>query len=104
MQVCRKLTINLAEIYSTYPDARFRNGQKAIEYANKALLLFPNNPMCLNLLACAKAEIGDYKGAVDIQRTAIEIKVKAGASKESLTSYEEMLTLFRSNKPYREEQ
>src|SRR5262249_28066950 len=56
---------NLAMILAACPDARYRDGKKAIESATRACVLRSwESPMCLNTLAAAYAESGEFGAAV----------------------------------------
>ena len=63
----------LAWVLSTCPDAQLRNGTLALGHATKACVLTDwKNPMCLESLAAACAEIGDFREAIRHQHEAIE--------------------------------
>jgi tetratricopeptide (TPR) repeat protein len=56
---------NLAWIMATHPDSRYRNGDRAVEYAEKAVSLGKGeNPSLLGTLAAAHAETGQFDRAV----------------------------------------
>ena len=64
---------NRAWLWATCPDAKYRDGKKAVQSATTACELSewkgPNN---LDTLAAANAEVGDFDSAVKWQSQAIE--------------------------------
>jgi tetratricopeptide (TPR) repeat protein len=97
---------NRAWLEATCPDARFRDGKKAVDDATKACDLAMEawgtdgwkNAICLEALAAAYAEAGDFHAAVKWQTTAIElVDAKTKAHLQS------RLKLYRDHKPYRQE-
>jgi tetratricopeptide (TPR) repeat protein len=50
---------NLAWYYAAFPDHAKRDGSKAVEYAKRAVGLFPDGDN-LDTLACAYAQLGDF--------------------------------------------
>jgi tetratricopeptide (TPR) repeat protein len=105
----RALTINprvattcnaLAWLYATCRDARFRDGKKAFEIASKAYQLTKGkNCNCIDTLAAAYAECGDFKAATEWESKAIAL-AQNEKSKQELRS---RLELYKQGKPYREE-
>jgi tetratricopeptide (TPR) repeat protein len=95
---------NLARLQATCPDQRYRDGQKAITNAKKACELDSRNWRCIDSLAAACAENGDFKMAQELETKAIEM-----ARKDKLTAAQtveearERLELYKQNKPFREE-
>lgn len=86
---------------ATCPEAKFRDGKMAVEYARQACDISDwKSAFCQGTLAAAYAEAGDFAGAV-------EWLEKAMKDKAFLTEYgkdaERMLKLFQAQKPYREE-
>ena len=64
---------NLAWILAVCPDAKLRNGQKALEYAQKACELSAwKDPHALGTLAAAYAEVGNFEEAVKWQKKCME--------------------------------
>lgn len=89
---------NLAWLMAVCPDARFRNGKKAVEYAQKACALGGwQDAECIDTLAAAYAEEGDFSEAVKYEKEALKnIPAKHAAdSNKALECYEHGL-------PYRE--
>jgi tetratricopeptide (TPR) repeat protein len=63
---------DLAWLRSTCPVATIRDGAAAVEHARKACELTKwNDPECLDTLAAACAEAGDFKGAAEYERQAL---------------------------------
>ena len=89
---------NLALIYSTCPNAKYRDGQKAVEYANKAHQLSGGKIWYyVATLAAAYAESGDFAKAQEFQAKAIELVPKAAKP-----NYRTRLELYKQRKSYRE--
>lgn len=88
---------NLAWIYATCPDKNFRNGEKAVSYAEKAVRLSPD-PYYMDTLAAALAENNRFKEAVEIQ----EKVIAAAGNNENMDAYEERLALYEAHKPLRD--
>ena len=87
-----------AWIWATCPDAKFRDGKKALESARHALELDPKDAANMDTLAAAYAETGDFAEAVRWQEKAMEdpqLKNDANARHR--------LELYRDKKPYRQE-
>ena len=94
---------NLAWLHATCPDAKFRDGKKAVEYGKKAIDLSPSWSK-YDTLAAAYAEAGDFDMAVKEQTKAIELlKAEKEFDKDELKKSEARLQLYRDKKPYREE-
>ena len=90
---------NLAQLLACCPEAKWRNGKQALEYARTACELSKwRNPRGLHYLACAYAETGDYDKAVRWQKKAIEQKATAGRSNRKIMR--EALEHFESGRPY----
>ena len=87
---------NIAWIYATCPDKNFRNGEKALSYAEKAVRLSPD-PYYLDTLAAALAENKRFDEAVEIQE-----KVIAASAESNREMYEEHLELYEANLPLRD--
>ncbi len=95
---------DLAWLYATCPDKKHRDGKKAVENANKAYQLTEGkNFGCIDTLAAAYAESGDFKKAREWETKVIEL----AATDKSVTVKNKAdaasrLELYRQNKPYRE--
>jgi tetratricopeptide (TPR) repeat protein len=90
---------NRAWLWSTCPDAKARDGKKAIESATKACELADwKEPGMLDTLAAAYAETGDFDSAVKWQ-TKANAMFTEGKDK---TDGEQRLKLYQEKTPYRE--
>ncbi|MGP0066413.1 MAG: tetratricopeptide repeat protein [Isosphaeraceae bacterium] len=89
----------LAWIRATCPDAKIRDGKKAVEAATKACeMTLWKDARCLATLAAAHAEAGDFDSAMKWQATA---NARSTAADEK-TQGERRLALYREKTPYRE--
>jgi tetratricopeptide (TPR) repeat protein len=90
-----------AWIWATCPDAKFRDGKRALEYATRACELSGwMNPDFLETLAAANAESGDYEAAVKWQTRVVELTPTDSQYRDILKV---RLELFKLKKPYRED-
>lgn len=71
---------NLAATCSTAADDSIRDGQLALQAAQKAVELCssddPDRYCCLNTLACAFAEVGQFQEAIKVQQEVIRLTPK----------------------------
>jgi tetratricopeptide (TPR) repeat protein len=89
----------LAWLLATCPDARVRDGAKAVEVASTACELTDGkSPRCLATLAAAFAEAGRFDLAVRWQKQALESPAYARED-----GARQRLQLFEDKKPYRDE-
>ena len=87
----------LAWLYAACGDAKVRDGQKAVDYATKACGMADwKSPNCLESLAAAYAELGNFASAIQWQSKAIEL-AKNREQGEMLRRQE----LYRQSQPYR---
>jgi tetratricopeptide (TPR) repeat protein len=94
---------SLAHLLSTCPEAKIRNGDKALEEANKANELSGwRNGAYLDTLASAYAELGKFDEAVKYQEKAFADPYFA-KEKDKADKARKRLQLYRDKKPYREE-
>jgi tetratricopeptide (TPR) repeat protein len=77
------------------PEAKYRDGKKALEAAEKAYRL-TKGPSELAALAAAHAELGQFDRAVQWQTRAV-----AAAPAEEKAQYRSRLKLYQDRKPYR---
>ena len=93
---------NLAWLLATCPDARLRNGARAVELAQQAVQLSGgNSPEILDTLAAAYAEAGRFPEAIETAQRALDLS--AAQNKNPLTEViQNQLKLFETHSPYRE--
>jgi Flp pilus assembly protein TadD len=93
---------NLAWVYATQPQARFRNGEEAVRLAEQACLLTDyREPQLVGTLAAAYAEASRFEEAVVTSGKAIELAQALGRPKVALKN-QELLQLFKNHQPYRD--
>ena len=91
--------VNRAWLWATCPDAKYRDGKRAVESATRACELSEwKFAVFIDALAAAYAEAGDFEAAVKWQTKANGLYAAAGARAKG----EERLKLYREKKPYRE--
>jgi hypothetical protein len=84
-----------ASLLATCPEERLRNGDKAIEYGTAACELTEwVDGTCLEALAAAYAESGDFRTAVKWQEDAI--------TRNCFDDAPQRLSLYQGGKPYRQ--
>jgi len=87
-----------AWLWATCPDAKQRDGKRAVESATRACELSDwKKPNDLDTLAAAYAEAGDFAKAVEWQTKAIGLQTDEKAKDD----YRTRLKLYQENKPYR---
>jgi spermidine synthase len=94
---------NLAWTLATDRDPRFRNGQKAVELAERACALTDNeHPLFLDTLAAAYAESGDFDKAEETARRALALARSAGQGQaEWALEIEKRLALYSRGQSFR---
>jgi len=80
---------------------KYRNGDKALEFAKKALESEPNNHLILDTLAAAYDEVGRFEDAVKTQEKAISLLSEKDKDK-NISEYTERLNFYKARKPWRE--
>jgi tetratricopeptide (TPR) repeat protein len=89
----------LAWFEATCPDARMRNGKRAVEAALKACeLSYWKNWGYIDTLAAAHGECGQFDDAVKYEKWALQMET--GGTEH--TKMEQRLSLYEQHKPYRE--
>ena len=90
---------NLARLWATCPERKYRDGKMAVESAIHACELSEwKTAENLDTLAAAYAELGDFAKAVEWQEKAIKT-----LPEECRKGGEERLKLYKDKKPYRKE-
>jgi tetratricopeptide (TPR) repeat protein len=93
---------NLAWLLATHPDARHRDGKRAVELATKAVEVTRGiDADALDTLAAAHAETGQFTKAVEVAQEAIEKAQTAGRT-DLVSQLRDRLKRYRSQLPYRE--
>jgi serine/threonine-protein kinase len=90
----------LARLLATCPDDKIRDGKRAVESATTACERTGwEDLFCLDTLAAAYAEEGQFDEAVRYQTRALDNPILRGAHR---TAAKERLELYRQKKPFRE--
>jgi len=90
----------LAWLLATCPDAKHRDGAKAVELATKLVDLSAGKVADhLDTLAAAHAEAGDFDKAVEAQKRALALP---GTADAVTRDYRERLKLYEAGRPYRQ--
>ena len=93
---------NLAWLLATCPQARVRNGQQAVQLAERNCQLTDyEEPQLICTLAAAYAEAGRFEDAVAASERAHELALAVGQPALALQS-QKLLQLFKAHQPYRE--
>jgi tetratricopeptide (TPR) repeat protein len=91
---------NLAWLQATCPDEHYRDGKKAVANAKQACEITEwKTERCLDTLAAAYAEAGDFPNAIESQQKAIALATQESGKQDM----QERLELYEAGKPYREE-
>jgi tetratricopeptide (TPR) repeat protein len=92
---------NLAWFLATCPDADFRDGRQAVEYATRACTLTGwKKGTCLGTLAAACAEVGDFSAAITWQQKAFEDPTY---EEEYGLEARKRISLYEAGIPFRDE-
>jgi tetratricopeptide (TPR) repeat protein len=90
----------LALMLASCPDAKFRDGKRAVELATEAYRgTRPEEPIFCSALAAAYAEAGDFARAVELQERALQLTLIPDEREELRAR----LSLYEEKKPYRQE-
>ena len=93
---------NLSWIYATFPDDSIRNGPRALELAQKALLLSDSKSAKIwRLAAAAYAETGQFAPAIKSAENALALAQAAGNS-ALVQTLQANIKQFRESKPLRD--
>jgi Tfp pilus assembly protein PilF len=92
----------LAWIMATCPDATFRNGPQAVEYATYLIRDRQQiSPQWLDALAAAHAESGSFPQALAVQERAIQVW-RASGREDAAQQGELRLVMYRRAQPFRD--
>ena len=106
--------MTLARILGTCHEANFRDGKRALAEATRACELTRwQDPDCLDTLAAACAEVGDYEVAIKWQSQAIKLvrqnvrsllqqKATSSGGGQRGIGFEDRLVFYKSKRPTRE--
>jgi Flp pilus assembly protein TadD len=93
--------MNLARVLATAPDAKLRDGKRALAEAKKAVdMLKYRDGRFLDTLAAAYAEAGEFDKAVATQQKALD---DPELMKDEGDAARKRLELYRAKKPFRDE-
>ncbi len=97
-------TLNrLAWILATHPQARLRDGAEALRLANRVYELTEgSNPVFLDSLAAAHAELGQFDRATQVLQQALQIAASTGQT-ALIEPMQQRLKLYRAGQPYHEQ-
>lgn len=94
---------NLSWVLSTSPDDSVRNGERALELAEKACELTEyQKAYILSTLAAAYAELGDFDKAVQWSEKSLEMSQDDENVAERTDELQKELDSYKEKKPYRE--
>lgn len=95
------LHMNLARVLATAPDAKLRDGKRALEEAKKAVgMIKYRDGRFLDTLAAAYAEVGEFDRAIETQQKAIDDPEFMADEGDAARA---RLKLYRDKKPFRDE-
>ena len=86
---------NLAWIYATATDSSIKNGRKAVELAQDALLLSPENYQVWGTLAEAYSAAGNMQKAHRAVREALVISEEKKAAKDEIENYRSLVKQYK---------
>ena len=94
---------NLAWIYATAPEEKFRYASEAVRLAELGCELTQwREPMFIGTLAAAYAESEDFPKAVRLAQQTIDMALAAGLDQVAAMN-KKLIELYREGKPYRQE-
>lgn len=86
---------NLAWLYATASDPAIRDGGRAVELAQKALLLQPNNFHVWNTLSEGHYVSGDYERAVRAAQESVRLAREARIDRNRISEYQQQVDKSR---------
>jgi RNA polymerase sigma factor (sigma-70 family) len=90
---------NLSWLLATCPEASFRDGKKAVEYATRACEVTNWGVNAMDGLAAACAEAGDFENAMKWEKKVLE---DPALDQQDISDAQHRLSLYEANQPYRE--
>ena len=88
-----------AWIWATCPDAKYRDGRKAVDSATTACELTEwKSSVNIDVLAAAYAEVGEFEKAVEYEEKALRLTLDPSVREER----EDRLALYKNKMPYRD--
>ncbi|MGL5361033.1 MAG: tetratricopeptide repeat protein [Shewanella sp.] len=98
---------NVAWILATCPEAKYRDGNRALALSLDLLKGNENDPTNLDNLAAAYAEVGDFGAAIATQQKAIEALTRAAELAKAdgvklADKFKQRLQSYEQKRPYRE--
>jgi len=101
LEPCKPAGYNgLAWLYATCPDERFRNGNAAIEWAQKAFHVSEGKvKKVYDTIAAAFAELGEFDMAVEWEQRYLELDLTPAEAEAG----QKRLELHKARQPYRQE-
>jgi len=89
---------NLAWLLATAPEAKLRDGKKAVKYATRACDLSGwKDAYCIGTLAAGSAEVGNFDEAIKWEQKCIQIGL---LNEKAMAQARKELELFKEKKPY----
>jgi len=93
---------NLSWIYATSENNNYRDGRKAVKLAEKLCTITGHQqPLALDALGAAYAEIGNFNMAVETVQRALELALQMGPE-EHVIGLKKRLKLYQDERPYRQ--
>jgi tetratricopeptide (TPR) repeat protein len=94
---------NMAWLLATVPEPKYRNGKKAIKYAEKAVSLVSMSALFYNTLAAAYAEAHYFEKAVLMESIAYDIYEPAHSEDKLRDIYRQLIEVYKNRKTYVEQ-
>ena len=91
---------NLAWLLATLEDDSLRNGQRALQLAQRIASVRQEDPSSLDTLAAAYAETGDFSKAVDVASRAMALSKQLGNEKLA-AKIQSRIEKYREKQPHR---
>ena len=92
-----------AWLLATCPNDKLRNGARAVELAERAASLSGGKkPEMLDILAAAKAEAGQFSGALSVARQALDL-ARQQNNRALADALRARMALYQAGKPFRQE-